>query len=60
MLGLSGDFQHLTVYQHTVKYETDLKNVTFEITAYWGWVMFAINSFLTGSILWRIVCVLHQ
>ena len=57
VLGLSGDVQHLTVYQHTKFYQTHLRIITFQITAAWGWVMFVINTFLTGSILWRIMSV---
>jgi hypothetical protein len=57
LLGLSGDIQHLLVYQHTTLYQTHLRLITFEITAAWGWVMFVINTFLTGSILCRIMYI---
>ena len=57
VLGLSGDVQHLLVYQHLKLYQTHLRIITFEITAAWGWAMFVINTFLTGSILCRIMSV---
>ncbi len=60
VLGLSGDMQHLTIYHNPTLYNNHLRELTFQITAAWGWVMFGINTFLTGSILGRIMWAIHH
>lgn len=51
----SADAQHLAIYQHEELYENVLLGVTLKITVAWGWLMFAINTALTGLILYKIL-----
>ena len=54
----SADAQHLAIYTHPDEYERVLLPVTLKITVAWGWLMFTINTALTGLIIWKIVWVL--
>ena len=53
----SADAQHLAAYTHYDFYENTLLEVTLKITVAWGWLMFAINTILTGAIIGKIMCV---
>ena len=50
----SADAQHLAAYKHYDFYENTLLEVTLQITVAWGWLMFTINTILTGAIIARI------
>jgi hypothetical protein len=51
----SADAQHLAAYHHYNEYENTLLEVTLQITVAWGWLMFTINTLLTGAILGKIL-----
>lgn len=51
----SADAQHLAAYRHYDFYENTLLEVTLQITVAWGWLMFAINTLLTGAIVTKIL-----
>ena len=53
----SADAQHLAAYRHYDFYENTLLPVTLKITIAWGWLMFAINTTLTGAIIGKILYV---
>ncbi|EJD49107.1 hypothetical protein AURDEDRAFT_122580 [Auricularia subglabra TFB-10046 SS5] len=55
LLCWSADAQHLAIYHHRELYENVLLDVTLKITVAWGWLMFVINTILTGLIIWRIL-----
>ena len=57
MLCWSADAQHLAAYTNYDFYENTLLEVTLKITVAWGWLMFAINTILTGAIIGKIMCV---
>ncbi|KAI0690557.1 hypothetical protein C8T65DRAFT_587817 [Cerioporus squamosus] len=50
----SADAQHLAAYTHYDFYENTLLPVTLKITVAWGWLMFVINTILTGAIITKI------
>ncbi|KAI0724366.1 hypothetical protein C8T65DRAFT_563789 [Cerioporus squamosus] len=54
LLCWSADAQHLAAYTHYDFYENTLLEVTLKITVAWGWLMFAINTILTGAIIGKI------
>ena len=56
----SADAQHLAAYTHYDFYENTLLEVTLQITVAWGWLMFAINTILTGAIITRIWLVIFR
>ena len=60
MLCWSADAQHLAAYTHYDFYENTLLEVTLQITVAWGWLMFAINTILTGAIITRIWLVIFR
>ncbi|KAI0699142.1 hypothetical protein BC835DRAFT_1503561 [Cytidiella melzeri] len=51
----SADAQHLAIYHHREFYENTLLPVTLDITVAWGWLMFTVNTLLTGGILLKIL-----
>lgn len=53
----SADAQHLAAYHHYDFYQNVLLEVTLKITVAWGWLMFTINTVLTGAIFGKILCV---
>ncbi|KZV93245.1 hypothetical protein EXIGLDRAFT_768255 [Exidia glandulosa HHB12029] len=57
LLCWSADAQHLAIYHHQELYENVLLDVTLKITVAWGWLMFAINTTMTGLILYKILSV---
>ncbi|RPD81809.1 hypothetical protein L226DRAFT_518066 [Lentinus tigrinus ALCF2SS1-7] len=54
LLCWSADAQHIAAYTHYDFYENTLLEVTLKITVAWGWLMFAINTILTGAIIGKI------
>ncbi|KAM5538212.1 hypothetical protein V8D89_008099 [Ganoderma adspersum] len=50
----SADAQHLAAYHHYDFYQNVLLEVTLKITVAWGWLMFTINTVLTGAIFGKI------
>ncbi len=55
VLGLSGDFQHFTIYRNPDLYDQRIWEITLQISAAWGWFTFSINTIMTGSILGKIL-----
>ncbi|CAL1702361.1 unnamed protein product [Somion occarium] len=55
LLCWSADAQHLAAYHHYDFYENTLLEVTLQITVAWGWLMFTINTLLTGAIVAKIL-----
>ncbi|KAI0275164.1 hypothetical protein BC834DRAFT_34725 [Gloeopeniophorella convolvens] len=60
LLCWSADAQHLAIYFNRSFYESTLLPVTLKITVAWGWFMFAINTAMTGAILWKIMWTAHS
>ncbi|KAI1797703.1 hypothetical protein LXA43DRAFT_1088782 [Ganoderma leucocontextum] len=54
LLCWSADAQHLAAYHNYEFYENVLLEVTLKITVAWGWLMFTINTILTGAIFGKI------
>ncbi|KAI0768471.1 hypothetical protein BD413DRAFT_126095 [Trametes elegans] len=60
LLCWSADAQHLAAYTRYEVYQDVLLEVTLNITVAWGWLMFAINTILTGGIIAKIVIIAHK
>lgn len=57
VVGYASNLQDLGEWINVTAFETHIEQVAFQINAAWGWLMFATNTMLTGSILGRIMCV---
>ncbi|PSR74170.1 hypothetical protein PHLCEN_2v10126 [Hermanssonia centrifuga] len=57
-LGLSADLLSIEAYYNPGFYQDKLVEISSQITIAWGWIMFFVNSLLTGSIVGRIVYVM--
>ena len=60
MLGFSGDFQQLAIYRSVDLYNNHIVLTALDVNAAWGWCTFAVNTILTGSIIGKIMYVLHR
>ena len=57
VVGYASDLQDLAAYHNMMSFVTHFERVAFQVNAAWGWLMFATNTVLTGSILGRIMSV---
>ncbi|KAI0752502.1 hypothetical protein C8Q80DRAFT_1146434 [Daedaleopsis nitida] len=54
-LCLSADAQHLAAYTHYDPCKTKLLKVSLNLSIAWGWLIFTINSLMTGAITGKII-----
>ncbi|KAI0791544.1 hypothetical protein BC629DRAFT_369049 [Irpex lacteus] len=57
VLGLIGDFMNFIFYTHPESYNTKWNALSFNISAIWGWCIFATNTILTMAIIGKILYV---
>lgn len=56
MVGYASGLQDLAEWINKTAFETRIERVSFQVNAAWGWLMFATNTLITGSIIGRIMC----